>query len=94
MPIKTKTNRLNADHAEDHRNQRAVPDAQSGDGSKMLFTVGEVAHFFRCGVTTVWRWAKEGKIPQPIRIGGVTRWKLDEIQACIAAAEAQRDTTH
>ena len=65
-----------------------------GDKAKALITVEEVASHFRCGVSTVWRWAKEGKIPQPIRIGGLTRWKLDEFQACIAAAEAQRDTTH
>lgn len=64
------------------------------DGERRLFSAREVAALFQCGSTTVWRWTKEGKIPKPIRIGGLTRWKLDELEACIAMAEAQRDTKH
>ena len=60
--------------------------------SNKLLTVLDVAKVLHCGTSTVWRWAKEDKIPRPIHIGGSTRWKLAEILAVIAAAEAQRDS--
>lgn len=28
---------------------------------------------------TVWRWAKAGKIPKPVRLGKLPRWKKAEI---------------
>ena len=30
---------------------------------------------------SVWRMAKQGKLPKPVSIGGFTRWKLTEIVA-------------
>ncbi|MFC3105012.1 helix-turn-helix transcriptional regulator [Salinisphaera aquimarina] len=40
---------------------------------------------------TIWRWARLGRIPSPIRLAAnVTRWRLEEIEAYEARAEAQR----
>lgn len=36
----------------------------------------------RYGVSrcTVWRWAKEGRLPPPVKIGpSITRWRLSEV---------------
>ena len=33
--------------------------------------VGQVANVY--GISTIWRWLKENRIPKPIKIGGSTR---------------------
>ncbi len=35
---------------------------------------------------TVWRWTIAGKLPQPIRRGGVTRWNVGELRRALAQA--------
>ena len=39
-----------------------------------LLTVGQVADIIGCGQSTVWRLLSKGQLPQPKRIGGMTRW--------------------
>lgn len=52
------------------------------DKTKSAFMpVQEVAAHFNCGVSTVWRWSKDGVIPKPIKISGATRWRRSEIEA-------------
>ena len=46
----------------------------------------EVAKRLSCGKSTVWRWASEGIIPKPIKIGGASRWRRSEIDAAINSA--------
>jgi prophage regulatory protein len=31
--------------------------------------------------SSVWRWAHEGKLPQPKKLNGSTRWLLSDIEA-------------
>lgn len=39
--------------------------------------------------TTIWRWAKSGKLPKPHRLGGgTTRWRTDEVRAALAKLAA------
>lgn len=40
---------------------------------------------------SLWRHANAGKLPGPVRIGGVTRWRRDELLAAIETATAERD---
>ena len=41
----------------------------------------ELANRYGVSRPTIWRWLKEGKIPNPIKIGvGVTRWKVKDLQ--------------
>jgi len=49
--------------------------------TKTIMTVREVAEFFGVSVSTVWRWAAEGTISKPIKVGGSTRWRRSEIEA-------------
>lgn len=37
---------------------------------------------------TPWRWVQAGKLPQPIKINGCTRWRLTDIEAWEASQEA------
>lgn len=43
-------------------------------------------------VSTFWRRVADGTIPQPIKIGAMSRWRRSEIEAVIARAEAQRQS--
>lgn len=51
----------------------------------------EVAAICRGSVPTVWRWAKNGVIPQPRKFGGATRWNSLELKAALDAAGGVTD---
>ena len=55
-----------------------------------LLTDREAASILDCGRSTLWRWAAEGIVPKPLKIGGMSRWRQSDIEAVIATAEAQR----
>jgi len=46
-----------------------------------FLTVADVAERLTVSVPTIWRWAREGAIPSPVKIGGATRWKLSDLEA-------------
>lgn len=56
-----------------------------------LFSDRDAAAMLGCGRSTLWRWAAEGVLPKPIKIGGMSRWRKSDIEAVIAKAEAQRE---
>ena len=60
-----------------------------GIESDRLLKVGEVGA--RLGVSSrqVWRLAKAGRIPEPLKLIGSTRWRESEILAAIAGREGQ-----
>ena len=35
---------------------------------------------------TVWRWSKDGRLPAPIKRGGVTGWQVGALRAAMARA--------
>ena len=41
--------------------------------------------------STVWRWLARGMLPEPVRIGGVTRWRLSKIEELDAQREPGED---
>ena len=58
---------------------------------QQIFTVKEVAEFFRVGVSTVWRWVQNGDFPQPVKFGGNTsRWLRADLDAHITKLAAER----
>ena len=48
--------------------------------SVTLLRARELAVLFGVRERTIYRWRREGKIPPPIRIGGSTRWRRDDIE--------------
>ncbi|WP_296942261.1 AlpA family transcriptional regulator [uncultured Massilia sp.] len=39
---------------------------------------------------TIWRWVRDGKFPQPFKLGAsVTGWHSDEIEAFVAACRKE-----
>ena len=58
---------------------------------KLLMTDAEAAQLLGIHRASVWRHCKAGILPKPIKIGGATRWRRDELEATIAASTAARD---
>jgi integrase/predicted DNA-binding transcriptional regulator AlpA len=44
-------------------------------------TTRDVAGLLRCAPSTVLKYVSEGKLPRPVRIGGLTRWRRDKLLA-------------
>ena len=76
-------------HSDDARDDTAG----AGNGSVVyqLLDVRAVARLLGVHRATVWRKAAAGQLPPPIRICGLTRWSLAEIEAVITAKLAERD---
>ena len=51
----------------------------------LLITAAEVAAVLNISTRTLWRLRSEQKLPAPIRMGGVVRWRREEITNWIAA---------
>lgn len=44
----------------------------------------EAAAFLGCGISTLWRWTKQGLLPEPQRIGArFTYWRREDLEAFI-----------
>ena len=50
---------------------------------QQLLRVSDVAQILNLGVSSVWRLARNGQPPAPIRVGGSTRWRRADIEALI-----------
>lgn len=49
-----------------------------------LLNVREVAEILHCSSRHVFRLSENEKMPQPIKLGALVRWRRDEIEAWIA----------
>ena len=58
-----------------------------------LLDVKAVAALFQSSPATIWRRVNDGTLPQPVRIGGMTRWARDEVDAVIERAKTARVET-
>jgi predicted DNA-binding transcriptional regulator AlpA len=68
----------------------ALPPTLAGPAADPLLSDKESAFILGCGRSTLWRWAADGIIPKPLKIGGMSRWRQSDIEAVITKAEAQR----
>ena len=57
----------------------------------VLLDVKALAALFQASPSTIWRRVNDGTLPRPVRIGGMTRWARDEIDAVIDCAKDQRE---
>ena len=49
-----------------------------------------VCALFGVSAATVWRWCQEGRLPEPVRMGGVTLWNVGALRACLPLTGASR----
>lgn len=59
----------------------------SDQNQPQLLTDRAAAKMLSIGVSTFWRQVGKGSIPQPVKIGGSTRWRRSDIEALFAPAE-------
>ena len=51
-----------------------------------ILRTSDLARLLRVSRTTIWRWAKTGHFPAPIKLGpGVTGWRASDVEAWIAS---------
>jgi len=55
-----------------------------------LMSAAEVATKFRLSQRTLWRMAGEGRLPKPVKVGGLTRWIRSEVRATLEKARTYR----
>ncbi|WP_323771239.1 helix-turn-helix transcriptional regulator [Antarctobacter sp.] len=53
-----------------------------------LLSIKQIADHLELGVSTIWRLVKMKKFPAPIKVGGSTRWKVQDIEDWLASQEA------
>lgn len=53
----------------------------------------QLANKLNCGVSTIWRHTKNGLLPEPMRLGGMTRWCEQEIDQLIQSSLKEREGT-
>ncbi len=56
----------------------------NNDGTVSLLTAREVANLFRVSRSLIYQWAKDGRIPEPLRLGGSLRWDRAALLAWLA----------
>ena len=49
-----------------------------------LITAADFAAILKVSVRTLWRLRSGGQVPEPVRLGGAVRWRLDEVKNWIA----------
>lgn len=49
-----------------------------------ILTASEVARYLKVSERHVFSLVRTGRLPQPARLGGVSRWVRAEIDACLA----------
>ncbi|MGM4915886.1 helix-turn-helix transcriptional regulator [Tardiphaga sp. 813_E8_N1_3] len=55
-----------------------------------LLTVGECCKILKCSEPTLWRWAGNGTVPKPVKLGKFRRWPKSEILEVIEKAKTAR----
>jgi len=51
---------------------------------KLLIADREAAAMLGMGRSTLWREVKNGRAPAPVRIGGLTRWRVEDLRRFVA----------
>jgi len=49
--------------------------------TQVLFSVKHLATRWGVSSSTVWRWSASGLLANPIKINGITRWLLADVEA-------------
>jgi predicted DNA-binding transcriptional regulator AlpA len=55
------------------------------DEPKILVPAAKAAEMLSMGRSTFWREVAKGTLPKPVKIGGLTRWRVIDLQLCVAA---------
>lgn len=51
----------------------------------LLISAAQLGALLGVNRSTIWTWNASGRIPLPVKIGGCTRWRADEVRAWVEA---------
>ncbi len=51
-----------------------------------------VMELFGVSAPTDWRWTKSGQLPQPVRVMGVTGWRVGDLRTMLSSLPTKADT--
>lgn len=78
---------------EDKKRKRAARKQQLrtalADHPLRLYRPSRVAALFDVDQTTVWRWKRDGILPPPIEIAGVSGWTHEQLATLLKSTEAE-----
>jgi len=75
----------------EHSPARKAKSGLTGNIGRMLISDLELAEILGCSRATIWRRVKDGALPSPIKLGGLSRFVLSEQIGAVEAAMAARD---
>lgn len=61
------------------------PDEPQKNEPSILMCIDSVAKFLGCSPKHIYRLSDSGRMPRPVKLGRVNRWRRDEIEAWIQA---------
>jgi len=67
-----------------------APTTHSTSAASSLISADEFAKLLSASTRTIRRYDSAGRVPKPLKLGGVTRWRREEIEAWIAAGCPRR----
>lgn len=59
---------------------------------KILVPAKEAAAMLSIGESTLWREVKAQRLPQPVKIGGATRWRVADLLQSVGVQASQTTT--
>ena len=69
----------------------ATPGPDQAEAPAALWTVKDVAAFLQVSPRSVWRYAEEGKLPRPVKLGrNACRWFPAEVRAAVEALRSRQ----
>jgi predicted DNA-binding transcriptional regulator AlpA len=63
----------------------------SRQGLEPLLTVADLERLFQVHRRTIIRMCQGGKLPQPLKIGGSNRWRVDDIEHALAKFASKKN---
>jgi predicted DNA-binding transcriptional regulator AlpA len=63
-----------------------LPKDYTVDVDRLLVTAAEASRMLAMGKSTFWREVKNRNVPAPVKIGGLTRWRVSDLQRLVEQA--------
>jgi excisionase family DNA binding protein len=57
-----------------------------------LLKLKQVSQVLQCSPSTVRRMVESGAIPPPLRLGGLQRWRMSDLEAMVEAPKERPET--
>jgi excisionase family DNA binding protein len=64
------------------------------DRLPLLLDIGQAAQYLNVGKRTFWKLHAVGRVPAPIKLGRLTRWRKDDLEAWVKAGCPARKDWH